>query len=426
MSIFNDSKLKLHKIIKNGVDNKPWDQIVVGLSGGKDSTAVTQLIIDVMIEYKHDISVLFLTSDTMIENPLITAQIKVVHDQINNISKKYNLNFDVQLLKPPCTDRYYYKTIALGYSTPLNSNGRWCTRLLKVKPLQQVYDSIEQSKKTTLLLTGVREDESSTRKRNIDNYFGEVDLVKDNDYLYSCAPIRNWKVSDVWMYLLDFTRDDDYLLDNSLLSKLYIDGADEKMCPSSVDMSLTENAEQCGKSRYGCYICPLVNVDRSLISNVKNGHDFQAYLELREWYIKRAFDAKYRDRMNRRGVTKLKRVRYFPVKNTVSFRRLKTLFNKSLDEFDIYEFKNETEALKFVDDNTIHSLKEAKKKTVLYSDNEILIKIDNAYYTIMTGRFSLAFRISFYKKIKQIEKKYDIIFIEEDEKKEIDKAIKEF
>lgn len=414
--IIENSYTQLLEIIKQGIDGKDWEQIVVGLSGGKDSTVVAQLVIDVVIENNIDIPVTFISSDTKIENPLITSQLEVCHEQIQKIAKTNNKNFKTEIVYAPANERFFYKSIGLGYSTPLNSTGRWCTRLLKVKPMQRIYNAIDEDNLLTLLLTGVRESESTSRKRNITNYFGNDLLVRTNDHLYSYAPIRDWTVEYVWTYLMDFNRDDNYKLDNCALSQLYLDGTDEKMCPSSADLALTENAEQCGTSRYGCYICPLVKNDNTLVANINNGHKFEPYMELRKWYMDRAYNMAYRDRMNRKGVTKFKIVGINPKTNMIRFTRLKEVVNLPLDKFQIIKCRDEKHALDIVNENTRFNTNQLNKDSIFYNNNEILFLYDSEYHVALTGRLSLQFRLDFYNMILEIENTNDIVLIDKDER----------
>ena len=63
-------------------DNKPW---IVGYSGGKDSTAVCQLVFNMMLRLpkeKRNKPVHIVSSDTMVENPIVIDYLKEMYKMI--------------------------------------------------------------------------------------------------------------------------------------------------------------------------------------------------------------------------------------------------------------------------------------------------------------------------------------------------------
>ena len=70
--LIRDTKNKIKRVYK--MDNKPW---VIGYSGGKDSTTVTQLIFETLSEMdKDDLvkPVYVISSDTLVETPIVIAK----------------------------------------------------------------------------------------------------------------------------------------------------------------------------------------------------------------------------------------------------------------------------------------------------------------------------------------------------------------
>ncbi len=410
---------ELNMILKE----EEWDQIVVGFSGGKDSTCVVQVLIDCIVKNKIDIPIKILSSDTLIENPLISEQIKIMHTQINNIARNYNLDIETKLIYPKITDSYLYNTIVKGYATPLNSRGRWCTRALKVDPMKQYYDNLSVK---TLLLTGVRLDESSSRKRNIENLLEGKNIVEVRKNLFSYPLIKDWSLSDVWDYVQDVTRSDGYYLNTSSLWELYRDATTDDVCPSSVDMSVGNSQKGCGKSRYGCYLCPLVKRDTTLEANIINGHEeLVGFLELRDFYIERCYDPKYRDRVDRRNKVRFKEVTHNLETNIISFTLLNTRYKGYPDNFHVIEVGSLEEAEHIILENT--QLNETPIPNCIFDHEELelLFKCGEKYFAVTTGRLSFTFRKSLLNKIIEIEEQYSIQFMSSFEKQKIMKDFKQ-
>ncbi len=403
------SKNALEKLLVD--KDYDWDQIIVGFSGGKDSTATLQLLIDVCIESNINIPIVVLSSNTLIENPLIEQQLIETREQILKIAQVNNLNISHLILEPDINSTFFVNTIGKGYSTPLSTMGRWCTRSLKVDPMEKYYKNIE---KKTLVLSGVREAESSLRKKNINSCF-KSEVQRDNKYIYKYAPIKNWKLNDIWDYIMDFLRgNENYYINNNTLWEIYRDGTTDDICPSSLDMSISkEHTKSCGKSRYGCYMCPLVLRDKALEANVQNGREeLIPYLELRNWYMKRCFDPRYRQRQNRRKTVKLKKVDI--KKNTYKYKLLNTVFKGSLTDKNVVikavpETKEELIAI--VEANTKKIQEEGMVLFFLESKDGV-----TNYKIPITGQLSVKFRVEFYQKVLELEEKYNIQILKKEER----------
>ncbi len=398
-SIIQKSKKELINIIK-----EEWDQIIIGFSGGKDSTCVVQLVLDCIIENKINTPVRILSSDTLIENPLITKQIHNMHKQINEISLKYNLNVETKILYPKKENTYLYNTIIKGYATPLNIGGRWCTRTLKVDPMKEYYKNISEK---TLLLTGVRLDESSSRKKNIEKMLNGKSIKKIRENLYSFPIIKDWKLSDVWDYIQDITRNDPYYLNTSTLWEIYRDATLEDTCPSSVDISVGNGSKSCGKSRYGCYLCPLVRKDTSLEANIKNGHEeLKGYLELRNFYMSRCYDPVFRDRFNKKKQVRFKEVKYDQLNDLIAFKLLDKKIKGNLGDFIVVNVTNLEEAKEII-----------LNQNVRIKEKETLYKKGSKYFVPTTGQLSLEFRVSLLQKVISVEENYNIKVLTDVERK---------
>src|SRR5258708_32688668 len=65
--------------------------------------------------------------------------------------------------------RFFVYILGRGVPPPNNNTLRWCTRQIKVEPMQQeVIQAIDGLDGTVLMLTGVRQGESAIRDRRIE------------------------------------------------------------------------------------------------------------------------------------------------------------------------------------------------------------------------------------------------------------------
>ena len=76
-------------------DQRPW---MIGYSGGKDSTLLCQLVFEMLEslpEDKRSKPVYIVTSDTMVENPIVKAYMHQMNKAINDASVRKKLNVQV-------------------------------------------------------------------------------------------------------------------------------------------------------------------------------------------------------------------------------------------------------------------------------------------------------------------------------------------
>ncbi len=138
-SVFDSRTLKdIYKEIEDTYIRfpQPW---VIGYSGGKDSTAVLQLIWKVLEKLpKKDLTkpVFVITSDTKVETPVIVDYIDKTLDRINNAAKAANLPIVAQKVIPTINNSFWVNLIGRGYPAP-TTRFRWCTDRLKINPANQ-------------------------------------------------------------------------------------------------------------------------------------------------------------------------------------------------------------------------------------------------------------------------------------------------
>lgn len=285
-------------------DNRPW---IIGYSGGKDSTVCTELTFRMLMRLpkeKRIKPVYIVSSDTLIENPVILNFLNYNIKKINEIAKELDLPVEAKVVQPHPTNTYWTNIIGKGYPTPKSIQYRWCTERLKIKPSN---DFIKQQleKEDVVVILGVRKDESIARKariekREIEGYLltPHKTLRSKNKLAYVYTPIVDFTTADVWDVLVNSnentvpTPDDifdhpatSWGTDTMELFNLYLKGTgDSGECPFIADESTAKSS--CGNSRFGCWICTVVKEDKSLNGFIESGHDeLKPLLEFRKWIL---------------------------------------------------------------------------------------------------------------------------------------------
>ncbi|MGD6873729.1 DNA phosphorothioation system sulfurtransferase DndC [Sutcliffiella horikoshii] len=264
-------------------DSHPW---VVGYSGGKDSTVVVQLVFEALSEMPQEElhkKVYVISSDTLVETPLIINSITKTLRRIQDEALNRNLPIETHKVKPQIKQSFWVNIIGKGYPSP-NQQFRWCTDRLKIDPANQFIMDKVSSFGEVIMVLGVREDESATRGNVIRSHTVEGKTFMrhstlSNAFVY--APIRSFSLDDVWEYLLNHASP--WGDDNHELHRLYQD-SNSGECPLVIDKNIKESAGSCGNSRFGCWVCTVVNEDKALNGFIQSGHDWmKPLLDFRNW-----------------------------------------------------------------------------------------------------------------------------------------------
>ena len=96
-------------------DERPW---IVGYSGGKDSTVVVQLIFETLCEMPAQSlhkKVYIISSDTLIETPLIINAIHQTLTRIQQAAHTYQLPIETHQVKPTPKNSFWVNLIGRGY-----------------------------------------------------------------------------------------------------------------------------------------------------------------------------------------------------------------------------------------------------------------------------------------------------------------------
>jgi DNA sulfur modification protein DndC len=81
------------------------------------------------------------------------------------------------------------------------------------------------------------------------------------------TPIEDWSNDDVWMFLMQVKNPWGY--NNKDLLTMYQGASPDGECPLVVDSS----TPSCGDSRFGCWVCTLVDKDKSMTAMIQNDQE---------------------------------------------------------------------------------------------------------------------------------------------------------
>lgn len=271
-------------------DKRPW---VIGYSGGKDSTTVVELVykmLQMLPKEERNKNVYIVSSDTLIENPLIKIYLSKMNKLLGEAAKKDDLPIISTMVTPPADNSFWANVIGRGFPTPrINGTFRWCTDRLKINPsANYIRNVIKKEGEEVVVLLGVRKAESEARRRRIEGrelanrLMNRHETIQDA-YVYN--PIVELTTEDVWEVLLRLDGGKTpWGSNNNELVSLYA-GADSGECPFA-GIHAGGQTQSCGNSRFGCWVCTVVKEDKSLNGFIKSGHrELIPLAEFRSWLM---------------------------------------------------------------------------------------------------------------------------------------------
>ncbi len=253
--------------------NRPF---IIGYSGGKDSTLTLQLVWEAIEGLSRDHvkqSIYVISTDTLVETPIIRKYILNNIEKINIASQAKGLPIHAYLLTPRYEDSFWVNLIGKGYPAP-SRMFRWCTERLKIAPVDSfIKEQVNKWGETTIVI-GARGNESASRSQVLSK------KVRDNLGLskhpslpaaYVFTPIEHLTTDDVWSYLI--AEENKWGMDNNILKALYAKASGGE-CP----MVLDKTTPSCGNSRFGCWVCTVVSKDISITNLIEAGEKWMTPL----------------------------------------------------------------------------------------------------------------------------------------------------
>lgn len=239
-----------------GPDHPHWG---IAWSGGKDSSATLTMIIWLIdtgkIKAPRTLTVFY--ADTRQELPPLAIAAEQIMDELRE------RGVNVEVVMAPLDKRFMVYILGRGVPPPNNNTLRWCTRQIKIDPMEQALrDRIEQLDGQILMITGVRQGESAIRDRRI-----EMSCSKDGaecgqgwyqqvlpnarglrGRIATLAPLLHWRVCHVWEWLKHWAPQVEFGdWSTAMIADAY--GGDE--------------AEEIN-ARTGCVGCPLAQEEKAL------------------------------------------------------------------------------------------------------------------------------------------------------------------
>jgi DNA sulfur modification protein DndC len=262
-------------------DSRPW---VIGYSGGKDSSTTLQLIwyaLAKLPKEQRTKPVYVISSDTLVETPVVVNYIDETLSRIDDAAKRAEMPFTAHKVRPRVEDTFWVNMIGKGYPAPYK-RFRWCTDRLKIMPANRFIEDQVNRHGEVVLVLGVRRAESASRAQVMALHRKPGELLSRHTVLKSAwvyTPIEMFETEDVWTYLLSVPSP--WGNNNRDLVTMYRN-AQAGECPLVVDTT----TPSCGNSRFGCWVCTVVERDKSMEAMIESGQDWmEPLLEIRDWLV---------------------------------------------------------------------------------------------------------------------------------------------
>jgi DNA sulfur modification protein DndC len=263
-------------------DEIPW---IIGVSWGKDSSCVLQLIWNAIaslpVKKRHK-KIYIITTDTLVENPIVSVWVQKCIENVKQAAEEQQMPFEPYLLNPSYEQTFWVCLMGKGYPAP-RQGFRWCTDRMKIKPVNDFIQEKVRVSGETIVVLGTRKAESAKRAATMKKH--EAGRVRDrlspnarlpNSLVYS--PIEDWRTDEVWLYLMQW--ENPWGGNNKDLFTMYRGATADNECPLVVDTS----TPSCGDSRFGCWVCTMVNKDKSMEAMIQNDEEkewLQPLLDIR-------------------------------------------------------------------------------------------------------------------------------------------------
>lgn len=326
-------------------DKIPW---IIGYSGGKDSTATVQIVwmaIKELPEEERIKEIYVINTDTLVESPVVSKWVKNSLQSMETQAEKQKLPFKIKQLTPKKDQTFWVNLLGRGYPFP-RKKYRWCTDRMKIRPVNDFVQSQIEKTGEVIMVLGTRKAESTRRAHVMNNY--EKKRVREllspnptmiNELVFS--PLEDWTNDDVWAFLMQY--ENPWCYPNSQLLTLYQGATADKECPMMIEKDLPS----CGQSRFGCWVCTMVDRDKSMEAMITNDREKEWMLPLVEFRNKFGEEEKDRERRSfrkRNGTLQggYLRLNHGPYKKEVREEWLQELLNlqEEIQQFGPEEFSD--------------------------------------------------------------------------------------
>lgn len=249
-------ELTIQSLQAYGADHPHWG---IAWSGGKDSSATLTLIswlIDTgRIKAPKTLTVFY--ADTRQELLPLANAAQQIMDELEE------RGIQVEVVTAPMDKRFMVYILGRGVPPPNNNTLRWCTRQIKIDPMQHALEQrLAELDGNVLMITGVRQGESAIRDKRIEMSCGKDGAECGQGWyqkvlpeakglkgrLATLAPLLHWRVCHVWEWLKHWAPQAEFGdWSSAAIADAY--GGDE--------------AEEIN-ARTGCTGCPLASEDKAL------------------------------------------------------------------------------------------------------------------------------------------------------------------
>jgi DNA sulfur modification protein DndC len=229
-------------------------------SGGKDSTTALVLTLEALKDKDASVEVLY--CDTRLEIPTLH---QFAQEFLGFLATQ---GVKTTVLTPDPEDSFWVQVIGKGYPMPHNGF-RWCTKRLKVRPVERYLEAHAHQGSQGLVVTGVRFGESDARDLRLKlscargGECGQGVWFEESSRLGLgyFSPIVIWRECDVWDFLTFIAPSWGY--PTAGLSAVY----------------------QGRETRFGCWTCSVVSQDRTMQKIVAFDPQWRPLLEFRNWLV---------------------------------------------------------------------------------------------------------------------------------------------
>ena len=253
--------IRQHYVADDG--NKPW---VIAFSGGKDSTLLLRLVWEELLRldrtnWQRHISII--CNNTMVENPEFQLVVEGELEHIREYIASTGVPMSLAITTPNLDDSFWVNLIGRGYVAP-NRQFRWCTDRLKIRPTNAFIESQISRHGEVIVLIGTRLAESSARARSMKRHaISRTGLSYHRlPGAFAFAPLQHVEDEDVWTYLC--STPSPWSSDHAGLASLYQRAAEPGSQVEEDLLSMSLDSAPRGGSRFGCWVCTLVEEDRSM------------------------------------------------------------------------------------------------------------------------------------------------------------------